>query len=171
MTATLYYLHGRDSSPQGFRAEYLRNHFPDIIAPELKPDVIERRAVIDPLIKPEAVLIGSSMGGMTALDFVGRFPEKVKAMVLLAPAVGFTDPAFQTPEILAFVNNLVVPPGVPATVIAALGDEVIPLASIKALVSRSKGAEIVYHEVDDTHSLRGRACLDLMTEAARGYML
>ena len=167
---TLYYLHGKDSSSQCFRANYLREFFPQIVAPDLEPDVLKRRSVLDSLIGDEAVLIGSSLGGMSALDFTGRFPHKVSAMVLLAPAVGFYEAAYRTPEILAFVDSLVIPPGIPTTVIAALRDEVIPLADIKALVDRSNGASIDYHEVDDVHRLREKAGLDLMIAASQRYM-
>jgi len=167
----LYYLHGKDSSPDGFRANFLRERFPEIIVPSLTADILERRTVLDPLIEPNAVLIGSSLGGMSALDFVGRHPERIRAMVLLAPAVGFFETIYQTPEITAFVDNLVIPGGVPTTVIAARHDEVIPLASIKALVARSTDPKrIDFHEVDDSHRLRGETALELMTTAARRYL-
>ena len=166
----LIYLHGKDSSPDGFRARYLREHFPQILVPALTPDVLERRAALETLIEPGAVLIGSSLGGMSALDYVGRHPGRVRAMVLLAPAVGFIDPVYRTPEITAFVDSLTIPGGMPCTVIAARGDEVIPLASIEALIARSPDPSLIdYHQVDDVHLLRSEEALQLMIAAARRY--
>jgi pimeloyl-ACP methyl ester carboxylesterase len=55
-------------------------------------------AVLDELIDGEAVLIGSSMGGWIACLAAMVRPERVKAMVLVAPAPDFTE-KLMAPEI------------------------------------------------------------------------
>lgn len=45
-------------------------------------------AVLDGLGEREAVLVGCSQGGRVALDFALAFPERVRALVLVAPAIG-----------------------------------------------------------------------------------
>ena len=59
-------------------------------------------AVIDQLTEGPLVLVGSSMGGWLSLLVSAARPERVKAMVLVAPAADFTEalmkPRF-TPEI------------------------------------------------------------------------
>ncbi|WP_293677037.1 alpha/beta hydrolase [uncultured Phenylobacterium sp.] len=48
-------------------------------------------AVIDELTKDELVLVGSSMGGWIACLAALARPERIKAMVLVAPAADFTE--------------------------------------------------------------------------------
>jgi len=159
------------SSPNGFRANYLRERFPDVVVPALTPDVHERRSILASLIQPGAVLIGSSLGGLSALDFVRLYPERVSAMVLLAPAVGFHQTEFRSPEILTFISDLFVPAGIPTTVIAGERDEIVDIKAIEAMIVRSpESAAIDYHTVDDTHRLHSQACLDLMVEATKSYL-
>jgi pimeloyl-ACP methyl ester carboxylesterase len=55
-------------------------------------------AVLDELIDGEAVLVGSSMGGWIACLAAMVRPERVKAMVLVAPAPDFTE-KLMAPEI------------------------------------------------------------------------
>ena len=72
----------------------------------------------------------------------------------MASAVGFDNPEYRTPAILAFVERLIIPAGIPTTVIAGLDDEIIPIDAIRALVSRSPDpAAIDYIEVQDKHRL------------------
>ncbi|MGH2775691.1 MAG: alpha/beta fold hydrolase [Actinomycetota bacterium] len=49
-------------------------------------------ALLDALSATPAVVIGRSYGGETALDLARRFPEKVKALALLEPAILTIDP-------------------------------------------------------------------------------
>jgi pimeloyl-ACP methyl ester carboxylesterase len=55
-------------------------------------------AVLDELIEGEVVLVGSSMGGWIASLVAMAWPERVKAMVLIAPAPDFTE-KLMSPEI------------------------------------------------------------------------
>ena len=55
-------------------------------------------AVLDELIQGDAVLVGSSMGGWIACLAAMVRPERVKAMVLVAPAPDFTE-KLMAPEI------------------------------------------------------------------------
>jgi pimeloyl-ACP methyl ester carboxylesterase len=48
-------------------------------------------AVLDELVEGPAVLVGSSMGGWIACLLALARPERVKAMVLIAPAADFTE--------------------------------------------------------------------------------
>jgi len=159
----LYYLHGLESSPQGFRACYLRESFPQIIAPALPRDVLERRAILERIITEPAFLVGSSLGGMSALDFAVRRPELVRGMVLIAPAVGFYDAVYRTPELLEFVARLHVPAGIPTRVIAGRQDEIIPLSAIEAMIQRSPDP-IELMVFNDQHRLHLPQALDAMIE-------
>lgn len=150
----LYFLHGMESSPQGTKAQLLKKHYPACIIPELPPNLAVRDQILQRLIKQPAWLIGSSLGGLSALFFAMINPRLVKAMVLLAPAVGFFDESIFGPEEQQRIHSTYIPSGIRCTILAALNDKVIPLVAIKELVDRSPDRQrIIYREVEDEHSL------------------
>jgi pimeloyl-ACP methyl ester carboxylesterase len=55
-------------------------------------------AVLDELVRGDVVLVGSSMGGWIASLVAMAWPERVRAMVLIAPAPDFTEKLMK-PEI------------------------------------------------------------------------
>jgi pimeloyl-ACP methyl ester carboxylesterase len=58
-------------------------------------------SVLDAYDVPSAVVIGSSMGGRTSIDLTLTHPERVRALVLIGPAVsGAPEPTYE-PEVLA----------------------------------------------------------------------
>jgi pimeloyl-ACP methyl ester carboxylesterase len=62
--------------------------------------VDDLRAVLDALGERQAVLVGCSQGGRVALDFTLAHPERVRGLVLVAPAVsGATAPATPAPSV------------------------------------------------------------------------
>ena len=163
MPKNLYYIHGMDSSPQGFRSVYLKERHPFIRIPALPNDVEERHRILTREIEGPAYVIGNSLGGLSTLRFVEEFPQRVARMVLLAPAVGFFDPQFNTPEILDAVNRLVIPAQIPTAVIAAINDEVIPIQAVESLVLRSPECHrIRFFKLPDSHLLHEPASLDVM---------
>jgi pimeloyl-ACP methyl ester carboxylesterase len=92
----LAYLHGFASGPGSTKAVWFRERFAtigrDLIIPDLAPDfgsmtITSQLAVVEAL--PPGVLIGSSMGGYLAALAAERRPERVSAIVMLAPAMGF----------------------------------------------------------------------------------
>jgi pimeloyl-ACP methyl ester carboxylesterase len=161
----LVYLHGKDSSPFGFRANYIRDRYPKLIAPELTANVSERSKVVAKTIQEPAYIVGSSLGGLSALIFCRDHVERVKGLVLLAPAVGFHEAKYRTPQILDAVQALKIPADIPTTVIGAIQDEVIPIDTVRDLVQRSPDqSNIRFYQINDRHSLRTERALDLMME-------
>ena len=69
----------RSERPEPFETMDLRDHVDDAAA------------LLDALSARPAVVIGRSTGGEIALDLAHRFPAKVKALVLLEPAVFTVD--------------------------------------------------------------------------------
>jgi pimeloyl-ACP methyl ester carboxylesterase len=55
--------------------------------PEQHDQLVDLRAVLDALAVGPVVLVGNSRGGQIALDFTLTHPERVAALVLVAPAV------------------------------------------------------------------------------------
>lgn len=166
----LYYIHGKDSGPNGVRSLFLKQKLPHIEIPALPNDIPERLALLDDLIQSPCVMVATSLGGLTALLWLKENGAKVKALVLVAPAVGTFDPAYQTPEILEVFNGLVIPHEIPTWLLAATQDEVIPFVSIEACVSRSQPhPELHYFRFDEGHLLHSEAalnCLEASVHAA-----
>ncbi|CAM2069063.1 Alpha/beta hydrolase [Sulfidibacter corallicola] len=162
----LYFFHGLESSPEGFRANYLRERYPEIRVPALPKDPRERHRILLAELTEPALVVGSSLGGLSALMMVRDVPRRIAGMVLLAPAVGFHDATYRTPEVLALVSSLAIPPGIPTVIIAATRDEVIPLEAIERLVARSPEAAVRdFVKVDDQHRLHSEAALSAMLAA------
>lgn len=95
------YLHGFASSPSSAKAQYLRNRFADCQISLKIPDLnrgdfshltitrqLEQVATEFPSQETPLVLIGSSLGGLTAAILAQQYPQ-VQRLVLLAPAFGF----------------------------------------------------------------------------------
>jgi esterase/lipase len=160
MTA-LYFLHGMESSPKGTKAQFLRNHFPHCRIPALPPDIQQRQKILRSTIDTPAWIVGSSLGGLSALMLAKASPTLVKGMTLLAPAVGCYDSRFFSPSELTVIEQTVIPAGIPCTIIAGKNDDLIPLSSIENLIRRSHANDrIQLLVVDDDHSLN--RSLDLL---------
>ncbi len=150
----LFFLHGLESSPKGTKAQLIKKKYPGCTIPSLTPDIKERREVLRELVTESSWIIGSSLGGLSALIFAMQKPEFVQAMILLAPAVGFFDTGFFNEEEMKIVESTFIPGDIPTTIIAGLNDEVIPMFSIEKLIQRSPNKKnIDFIKVDDDHSL------------------
>jgi uncharacterized protein len=109
----LVYLHGFASGPASTKAQFFRARFAergvDLVVPDLAPDfthltVSSMLAIVEPLVAREpAILLGSSLGGYLATLVAERHPDRVRGLVLFAPAFGFAArfAASMTPEALA----------------------------------------------------------------------
>lgn len=98
------YLHGFASSAQSGKATYLgqrlRERGVEFLAPDLNlPDfstltitrmIEQTRALIEAATGP-VTLVGSSLGAFVAVNVAAKWPERVKNLVLLAPALDLRD--------------------------------------------------------------------------------
>ncbi len=150
----LFFFHGMESSPRGKKALLLKKHFPGCSIPQLPPELLKRNWLIEELVQQPSWLIGSSLGGLSALFFAMKNPNLVKEMILLAPAVGFYTHDFFTMEDMNRIQTSFIPEGIRTTVLAGEKDDVIPLVAIDEMIKRSpdkKNIEII--KLDDDHSL------------------
>jgi len=160
----LCFLHGLDSSPQGTKASLLRAYDPRCLIPNLPPDINERLKVLKHGLRAPVLLVGSSLGGLTALMYAMSHPEMVHGLVLLAPAVGIKIEDLFTEEHKKIMSSVYIPQGIPTKLIVGIRDEVIPLSSIRAMIERSPDpVNIQLLEVDDDHDLY--KSLDLILQA------
>ncbi len=101
MTAKYIYLHGFASSPNSAKAQDMSDRFSQIqtklIIPDLNAGDFSRLTITRQITQvvtefPDnsvpVTLIGSSLGGLTAVHLAQHYPQ-VQCLVLLAPAFGF----------------------------------------------------------------------------------
>ncbi len=92
----IIFIHGLESSGNGFKGTYLKNLFPDILTPNFKKfkqkilldDLLkERMRQLDSILKKRNswIIIGSSFGGLMATLYTLRNPEKTARLILFAP--------------------------------------------------------------------------------------
>jgi hypothetical protein len=109
----LLYFHGFASGPASTKAEVVRARLAALghalVVPDLAPDfthqtISSQLAIVEALLGSEpAILMGSSLGGYLAALVAARHPERVRALVLLAPAFAFA-PRWEAqlgPEVMA----------------------------------------------------------------------
>ena len=92
----IIFIHGLQSSGEGFKGLYLKKIIPEILTPDfvkfdpkrtLDDLLNERMAQLNTLLSKRNlwVIIGSSFGGLMGVLYTLQNPERVKRLILLAP--------------------------------------------------------------------------------------
>lgn len=149
----ILWAHGLEGSPEGTKVRALRAAGFDLIAPDGRD--LSLAARLDGLLAESArlapqrpVLAGSSYGGLACAWLAARHPERFRGVLLLAPALHWSEPP------VADASALVAPSGLPVIVVHGIQDGVVPIQSSRDYVARS-GAQASLREVEDGHPLIG----------------
>jgi len=140
----LIFIHGLEGSSQGVKATLLRGLFPGILTPDLRGSLDERMVALGEILGEARgwTIVGSSFGGLMGALFACRYPEQVRKLVLLAPALIWPD----------FASSPPAPVEVPTVVYHGESDELIPLAQVRQLAEQVF-TDLSFHAVDDDHGL------------------
>ncbi len=149
----IIFIHGLESSGQGYKAEFLKKLFPEILSPDFKkytPEILYAALLSERMIQLKSILegktpwilIGSSFGGLMGALYACKYPEKVSYLILLAPAL-------LNPELNPKKFN---PISVPVTIFHGKNDSVIPLKLTRKRAEKLF-LNLEYHVVDDDHML------------------
>jgi pimeloyl-ACP methyl ester carboxylesterase len=97
MTTKLF-LHGLDSSGMGTKGRFFSRHYPDVERPDFDGTLGQRLDTLRELVsgRDELILVGSSFGGLMAACLASEMQERIRRLVLLAPALNFHE--YRPPE-------------------------------------------------------------------------
>jgi len=144
----LVWAHGLWGSPNGSKITAIRESGIEAISPDFNEmELIDRVELIKNKMEiGNVVLAGSSWGGLACALAAKQKPEKLKGLLLLAPALAFPEPPNDNPEELVAPNNI------PVTIIHSVTDDIVPISSSKEYLNRSeKNVKLI--EVEDNHVL------------------
>ncbi len=143
----ILFAHGLEGSPQGSKIRSLRAAGIEVIAPDFQGMALAARvdlltAVSTEFAADRPLLVGSSYGGITSAIVASRHPERFRGLLLLAPALGITEPPV--------VGPLTAPGGLPTEVLHGEHDAIVPISVSEAYCARS-GLTLL--RADDGHRL------------------
>jgi pimeloyl-ACP methyl ester carboxylesterase len=143
-TERLIFIHGLEGTSQGVKATLLQELFTGICIPDFSGSLEERMTELEEILQEIVgwTIVGSSFGGLMGALYTCRYPDQVKKLVLLAPALIWPDFASSLPE----------PISVPVVIYHGMRDRVIPLEPVRALSERVF-LNLDFQVVDDDHGL------------------
>ena len=144
----LVWAHGLWGSPNGSKVTAIRESGIEVISPDFNEmELIDRVELLKETLEiGNVVLAGSSWGGLACALTAIQIPEKLKGLLLLAPALHYPESPNDEPE------KLIAPDSVPVTIIHSTTDDIVPISASKNYIERS-GNNVQLIEVEDNHVL------------------
>jgi pimeloyl-ACP methyl ester carboxylesterase len=138
------FIHGQESSSQGTKGLFFREHFPEMIIPDFIGAVATRMLRLNKILmdKKGIIMIGSSLGGLMAALYAFQNQDRIKKLILLAPALNL-------PEFTPYLSEKFT---IPAYIFHGKKDEVIPPKPIQA-IAKKVFANLSFAMLDDDHRL------------------
>jgi pimeloyl-ACP methyl ester carboxylesterase len=144
MGPILVFIHGLESTGRGTKGVFFRERYPDMIIEDFTGAFPERMEKLEALLagKTDLILVGSSYGGLMAATYACLHEERVKKLILLAPALHLEeyDPCRNRKLHM------------PIVIFHGLKDDVVPLADVKAL-AEGLFVNHTFNIVEDDHPL------------------
>lgn len=140
----LIYLHGLESTSQSGKARQFAQLFPGMITPDFSGSFEERMEHLYPILgdKKDWTIIGSSYGGAMGAVFACTYPEQVRKLILLAPALML--PEFTSEHFPAI--------DVPTVLIHGMQDDVVLPEPVR-VIAQGVFTNLEYIAVEDGHRL------------------
>ena len=141
----IIFIHGYESSGHGFKGNYFRSIFPDMVTPDFTGELLERMEQLRNVLKTEKkwIFIGSSFGGLMGTLYMMENPDKVEKAVLMAPAL--VSPLIPKDFKLNKIE-------IPVIIFHGKNDEVVPLDPVRKF-AENNFKKFEYYLVDDDHRL------------------
>jgi pimeloyl-ACP methyl ester carboxylesterase len=144
METTRVFIHGLESTSRGTKGTFFSERYPGMIVEDYPGSFARRMKKLERLLakKQSLILVGSSYGGLMATVYAYRYEERVKKLILLAPALHLE-------PFRPYQNRKL---HTPITIFHGKQDDVVPLAAIRTLADRLFLAH-TFHSVEDDHPL------------------
>lgn len=141
---TRIFIHGLESSNQGTKAKFFRERYPDMLIPNFPGSLEERMQKLRSELegKSDIILVGSSFGGLMATIYAMENEERIKRLVLLAPALLMMEKTPYKPH----------PIGISVWIYHGSHDELLPAEETKKW-ALNWFKKLNFELVDDDHML------------------
>ena len=144
MTNQLVFIHGLESTAQGTKGQFFRHLFQQMIIEDYIGDFGTRMRQLNGFLAGSAdlILVGSSYGGLMATQYAIENEDRVKKIILLAPALNLPElrPPAQTKLQM------------PVIIYHGTGDDIVDPYKVKA-IAQKYFSNLEHHFVDDDHPL------------------
>lgn len=154
MQKTLVFIHGLESTAQGTKGQYFSKNFPDMIVEDYTGDLGERMKKLNQILaaRSNLIIVGSSYGGLMAVQYAMANEEKVKKLILLAPAINLPEFHFAAGQTI----------NIPVILYHGTDDDVVDPYRVRNIASRIF-TRLEHHFMQDDHPLHKTfASLDWM---------
>jgi dienelactone hydrolase len=141
---TRVFIHGLESSSLGTKGSYFRKRYPEMVIGDYSGTLDERMSKLSEELADTSnlIIVGSSFGGLMAAIYACENRDRVRALVLLAPALTYTD----------FDGYCTVPLQLPVTLYQGSEDTVV-LPEPTRQVAMTLFQNLDYRLVKDEHTL------------------
>jgi len=149
----IIFLHGYESSGQGFKGKFLKKLFPNIYTPDFNGKLEIRMEKLYKVLdtKKKWIIIGSSYGGLMGTLYACEYPKKIIKLILLAPYI--------TSKELRLEDLKNIPLDIPVVAFHGKNDSVVNLQKAQTRAKKIF-TNLTYNIVDDDHMLR-KTMLDI----------
>jgi pimeloyl-ACP methyl ester carboxylesterase len=140
----IVFIHGQESSSKGTKGLFFKEHFPQMIIPDFTGSVPSRMSKLNEILsgKTGIIMIGSSLGGLMAALYAFENKDRIKKLILLAPALNL-------PELNPYRNRKL---SLPVYVFHGRNDELIPVGQIQEIAKKAF-PDLAFTLLDDDHRL------------------
>lgn len=144
MNNQLVFIHGLESTAQGNKGQYFRQFFPQMIIEDYTGDFSTRMRKLEIILsgKNNLILVGSSYGGLMAVQYAMENENRVKKLILLAPALNlpeFSSKSYKQLQLPVIIHH-------------GTDDDVVDPYIVKEIALKYF-SNLEHHLVDDDHSL------------------
>jgi len=144
MEPTRVFIHGLESTGQGTKGVYFRAHYPDMLIEDFSGPFAARMEKLERLLagKQELIIVGSSYGGLMAAVYACIHPDRVRKLILLAPALHLAPFEPYRQQVLP----------IPVAIFHGSRDDLVPLAAIR-MIAATVFPNHTLTVMDDDHPL------------------
>jgi len=144
MENTMVFIHGLESTAQGAKGQFFAQNFPRMIIEDYTGDFPSRMRKLNNVLagKTDLVIVGSSYGGLMAVRYAMENENRIKKLILLAPALNL-------PEFKSDCNKQL---NIPVIIYHGTKDDVVDPQIVKNIAMKYFG-NLEHHFVEDDHPL------------------